>query len=111
MALPVTVAITSGTSFKGSITNTGTVQFNSRARSKNLDTSGTTTINNTAPVTGNAIVNGGRFDLNGQTYSNALMIVGGTGVLTNGVAGATFNGGLSNAATVFVSADTMFNGR
>ena len=37
------------------------------------------------------------------------MVLGGTGVLTSGVAGASFNGGLSNAATVFVSADTTFN--
>ena len=32
------------------------------------------------------------------------------GVLTNAIAGATFNGGLSNAATVAVTADTFYNG-
>ncbi|HLX68164.1 MAG TPA: hypothetical protein VKV04_00935, partial [Verrucomicrobiae bacterium] len=48
--------------------------------------------------------------LNGNSYSNGLMIVSGSGVLTDGVAGAIYNGGLSNAATVFVSANTTFNG-
>jgi len=40
--------------------------------------------------------------LNGKTYTNGLMVVSGGGVLTNSQTGATFNGGLSNAATVFL---------
>ena len=67
-------------------------------------------LNNTATITGAATVSGGTFDLNGKTYTNGLMVVSGTGTLTNGIAGATFNGGLSNDATVFVSANTFFNG-
>src|SRR5207249_4577623 len=47
--------------------------------------------------------------LNGKSFSNGLMIGTGAGVLTNGVTGATFNGGLSNACTVFLSQDTFFN--
>jgi len=38
------------------------------------------------------------------------MVLGGTGVLTNGIAGASFSGGLSNNATVFLSANTFFKG-
>ena len=39
-----------------------------------------------------------------------MIVDGGTGVLTNSVAGATVNGGLSNSATVAVTANTFFNG-
>ena len=38
------------------------------------------------------------------------MVVSGTGVLTSSQANATFNGGLSNAATVFLPLTTTFNG-
>src|SRR5205085_2556393 len=84
--------------------------FNGGVLSNDLASSGTVTLNDNATITGAATITGGRFDLNGNNYSNRTMIVSGSGVLTNGVAGATFNGGLSNAATVFFSADTFFNG-
>src|ERR1043166_2389147 len=38
------------------------------------------------------------------------MAIGASGVLSNGVAGATFSGGLTNDGVVFASADTFFNG-
>ena len=75
-----------------------------------MQTSGSITLANTATITGTASVNGGNFDLNGKIYTNGLMIVSGTGVLTSSQANATFNGGLSNAATVFLPLNTTFNG-
>ena len=39
-----------------------------------------------------------------------MIVDGGNGVLTNAVAGATVNGGVSNSATVAVTANTFFNG-
>ena len=39
-----------------------------------------------------------------------MIVDGGNGVLTNAVAARLVNGGLSNSATVAVTADTFFNG-
>ncbi len=98
--------------FNGIVTNTGGFFFQGVVVSNNFVNSGagTVTLNNTATITKTATINGGTFNLNGQTYTNGLMILGGSAVLTNGVAGATFNGGVSNAATVAVTANTFFNG-
>ncbi len=93
----------------GAVTNTGSFAFNG-AISNNLVNSGSIILNNTTTVTGTALVNAGTFNLNGKNYSNGLMIVSGTGVLTNSVAGASFSGGLSNDATVAVTANTFFKG-
>ena len=103
-----TVFVSENTFFNGRVTNTGAFSFQG-AISNNLVNSGSVTLNNNATITGTATVSGG-FDLNGNTYTNGLMVVSGTGTLTNGIAGATFKGGLSNNATVFVSEDTFFNG-
>ncbi len=106
-----TVFVSADTFFNGSITNTGVMVFRGAISNSFVNSgAGAMTLTNAATITQNATVNGGVFNLNGQTYSNGFMSVGGTGVLTNGIAGATFNGGLSNNATVFVSADTFFNG-
>src|SRR5439155_24648082 len=50
-------------------------------------TGGSFSLNGNGTITGTATISGGTFDLNGMDYTNGLMIVGGTGVLTNGVAG------------------------
>ena len=71
-------------------------------------TAGTNTVSGSGSVTGTATISGGLFDLNGATYSNGLMVL--TSTLTNAVAGATFNGGLTNAGTVAVTANTFING-
>jgi len=104
-----TISVTANTFFNGAVTNTGSLFFQG-AISNNLVNSGSVSLNNNSTITGTAIVNGGAFNLNGWTYSNGLMIVSGAGVLTNSVANATFNGGLSNAGTVFVGLDTFFKG-
>ena len=98
--------------FNGVVTNTGGFFFQGVVVSNNFVNSGagTVTLNNTATITKTATINGGTFNLNGQTYTNGLMILNGSAVLTNAVAGATFNGGVSNAATVAVTANTFFNG-
>ena len=98
--------------FNGIVTNTGGFFFQGVVVSNNFVNSGAgaVTLNNTATITKTATINGGTFNLNGQTYTNGLMVLSGSGVLTNAVAGATFNGGLSNAATVAVTANTYFNG-
>src|SRR5204862_2513391 len=70
---------------------------------------GSLTVSGSATITGTATITGGLFDLNGGTLSNGLMIVSGAGVLTNGITGATFNGGLSNAGTELLTATTFFN--
>jgi hypothetical protein len=105
------VFVSQTTFFNGVVTNTGAFSWLGTMSNNYVQTAGTNTLNGTSTITQNATVDGGLFNLNGQTYSNNLMIVGGgAGVLSNGVAGATFNGGLSNAATVAVTANTFFNG-
>jgi len=97
----------------GSITNSDSVAFNAIVDGNYVQTAGSTVINQSAgnpTVKGTARISGGTFDLAGKTYTNGLMVVSGTGVLTNGVAGAAFSGGLSNAASVVVTADTFFKG-
>jgi fibronectin-binding autotransporter adhesin len=97
----------------GSITNTGSVAFNAVVNGNYVQTAGSLVINQSAgnpTVKGTASISGGTFDLNGKTYTNGLMVVSGGGVLTNSQTGATFNGGLSNAATVFLPNATTFNG-
>ena len=106
-----TVFVSQNTFFNGVVTNTGDFSWLGAISNNYVQTAGTNTLNGAATITQNATVDGGIFNLNGQTYSNNLMIVdGGAGVLTNAIAGATFNGGLSNAATVGVTANTFFNG-
>ena len=107
-----TVAVTANTFFNGPVTNLGGFFFQGAISNNFVNSgSGTVTLNNTATITKTATINGGTFNLNGQTISNGLMIVdGGNGVLTNAVAGATVNGGVSNSATVAVTANTFFNG-
>ena len=55
-------------------------------------------------------VNSGSFNLNGATETVGSMIVGASGLLTNGVAGGTLNGGITNSGTIFASQATYFNG-
>src|SRR5271170_7287477 len=106
-----TVYVSQTTFLNGAVTNTGTMFFQGFV-SNNLVNSGngSLTLNNTATVTQTANINGGALNLNGQTMSNGLLLVSGTGVLTNSVAGATVNGGASNAATISVTANTFFKG-
>jgi autotransporter-associated beta strand protein len=93
----------------GSVTNTGTFALHGTIGGNYLQSAGYFVSSN-ATIDGTATITGGSFDLGGNTYTGSSMIVSGTGVLTNGVAGATFNSGLSNAATVFVSQNTFFTG-
>ncbi|MGA2605815.1 MAG: autotransporter-associated beta strand repeat-containing protein [Verrucomicrobiia bacterium] len=94
----------------GAVTNSGSISFQGAISNNYVQTSGSITLGNNATITGTASISGGNFDLNGKTYTNSQMVVSGGGVLTNSLAGAIFNGGLSNAATVFVSQTTTFNG-
>ncbi|HTS16529.1 MAG TPA: autotransporter-associated beta strand repeat-containing protein [Verrucomicrobiae bacterium] len=97
--------------FNGTVTNTGAFLWEGAISNNFVNAgNGTVTLNNSATVTRTATINGGVFNLNGQAYSNGLMVLGGAGVLTNAIAGATFSGGLSNDATVAVTANTFFNG-
>ena len=106
----VTLGISGNLIFNGIVTNTGSLNFTGGALSNNLVSSGTITLNNAATITGTTTINGGVFNLNGQTFTNLRTVVGATGVLTNGSAGAVFNGNLTNAGTVFLSGTTVFNG-
>jgi len=94
----------------GPVTNSGSFSLSGAISNNYVQTGGSVTLGNTATITGTANVTAGNFDLNGKTYTNGLMIVSGTGVLTSSLANATFNGGLSNAATVFLPLTTTFNG-
>jgi len=106
-----TVSLTGDTFFKGAVTNTGAFYWQGAISNNYVQTAGTTFLNDNATITQNATITGGAFNLNGQTYSNRSMIVSGTGILTNAVAGATFNGGVSNAAMVAVTANTFSTDR
>ncbi len=105
-----TIAFSTATFLNGTVTNLGGFFFEGAISNNLVNNSGTFTLNDDSTITGTATINGGRFDLNGNNYSNRLMVIGGTGVLTNGITGATFNGGLSNNATVAFTANTYFNG-
>jgi len=105
-----TISVTANTFFNGVVTNTGAMFFEGAISNNYVQTAGTNFLNGSATITQNATVNGGLFNLNGQTYSNGLMIVSGTGVVTNGTAGATVNGGVSNANVIAVTATTYFKG-
>ena len=104
----------------GTVTNLGTISSTLLVNQGNVvlggsinnfqQTSGTNVISGRGTVTGTATISGGLFDLNGGTYSNGLMVLGGTGVLTSSVANPTFNGGLSNNGTVYLSQGVTFNG-
>ena len=94
----------------GPVTNVGSFSFSGAISNNYVQTGGSLTLANTSTITGTANITAGNFDLNGKTYTNGLMVVSGTGVLTSSVANATFNGGLSNAATVFLPVNTTFNG-
>jgi len=94
----------------GAVTNSGSISFQGAISNNYVQTAGSITLGNNATITGTASISGGNFDLNGKTYTNNQMVVSGSGMLSNGVAGAIFNGGLTNAATVFVSQTTTFNG-
>jgi hypothetical protein len=96
----------------GVLSNSGSFSF-SGVISNNLVNSGngSITLSDTATVTGNTMVEGGTLNLNGQSFTDALMVVDGSGgILTNAVAGAALNGGLSNASIVAVTANTFFKG-
>ncbi|MGD1017975.1 MAG: autotransporter-associated beta strand repeat-containing protein [Verrucomicrobiia bacterium] len=105
-----TISVTANTFFNGPVTNTGAMFFQGAISNNLVSSAGAVTLNGNATITQNATVSGGTFNLNGKTYTNGLMVVSGTGVLTNGQANATFNGGLSNAATVALTQNTFFNG-
>ena len=94
----------------GSVTNTGTIALHGTISGSYVQTAGSLSLDTAGTISGTATVTGGKFDLSGVTYTGSRMIVAGTGVLTNGVAGATFNSGLSNAANVGVTANTFFKG-
>ena len=57
-----------------------------------------------------SVSSGGTLDLNGQAVTARSVTISSGGGLTNGVAGASLNNGLTNAGTVFVSQATFFNG-
>jgi hypothetical protein len=94
----------------GSVTNTGTITLHGAIGGSYLQTAGRFYLDTAGTINGAATVTGGSFDLSGVTYTGSRMIVAGTGVLTNSIAGATFNSGLSNAANVGVTANTFFTG-
>ena len=95
----------------GPVTNAGSFSFSGAISNNYVQTGGSLTLANTSTITGTANLTAGNFDLNGKTYTNGLMVVSGTGVLTSSQANATFNGGLSNAATVYLpQGATTFNG-
>ena len=81
----------------GSITNSGTLTLHGTINGNYVQTAGKFNISAyngptaTADIRGTASITGGTFDLTGQTYSNGLMVVSGTGVLSNAIAGATFS--------------------
>lgn len=56
------------------------------------------------------VSSGGTLDLNGQAGTARSVTIASGGGLTNGVAGALLNNGLTNAGTVFVSQNAYFNG-
>ncbi len=56
------------------------------------------------------VSSGGTLDLNGQAGTARSVTISSGGGLTNGVAGASLNNGLTNAGTVFVSQNAYFNG-
>src|SRR5439155_1524731 len=103
----------------GTVTNLGNIsvlvvnqgRYVTAGTNVNLQqTAGSLTVSGAATITGNATVTGGLFDLNGFNYTNALMVLAGSGALTSSQAGASFSGGLSNAATVAVSPGLFFKG-
>ena len=98
------------TTFNGPVTNMAAFSWQGTINNSYIQGRGPTSCSATPPSRKGANVSGGLFDLNGKTYSNSLMVVSGTGVLTSSLANATFNGGLSNAATVFLPNATTFNG-
>src|SRR5207249_938404 len=63
-----------------------------------------------ATITGTATINGGALDLQGNRLTNGLLVVNGSGVVTNAVTGATLNGSVSNANVMAVTQDTFLNG-
>ena len=90
------------------VVNQGQFQLAGTLSNTFRQTAGTNTLFATSTITGNATVDGGLFNLNGQTLTNGAFVNAGT--LTNAVAGATVNGGISNAATINVTANTFLNG-
>ncbi|HXI84385.1 MAG TPA: autotransporter-associated beta strand repeat-containing protein [Verrucomicrobiae bacterium] len=102
-----TISVSTDTFFKGTVTNTGAFFFQG-AISNNLVSSGTVFLNNNATITGTASITAGTFDLNGRILTNALMVVSGSGVLTNSVAGATLRGS-ANLQNAFLSGSTVTN--
>ena len=105
-----TVFVSQTTTFNGPVTNMAAFSWLGTINNSYVQGAGTNLLLGNATITQGANVSGGLFDLNGKTYSNGLMVVSGTGVLTSSQANATFNGGLSNAATVFLPLTTTFNG-
>ena len=56
-------------------------------------------------VTGTTLLTDGTLDLNGKAFIANAGIVTGTAVMTNAIAGASYTGPLSNAATVGLTAE------
>jgi fibronectin-binding autotransporter adhesin len=104
------VITTVGGFIKSALVNQGSMSFGGTISNAFLQTAGTNTLSGNATITGSATISGGILDIAGNKLSNQLLTLSGTGLLTNGVSGGTVNGGVSNAATVFVSADTFFDG-
>lgn len=92
------------------LVNQGRMDFGGTISNNFIQTAGSFTLSGNSTITGTARISGGAVNLLGNRLTNALLIVSSGGVLTNSVIGATVNGGVSNAATVFVSANTFFNG-
>ena len=94
----------------GPVVNQGSMSWGGTISNNFIQTAGTNFLSGNATITGSASVSGGMVNLNGQTMTNGQLLVSGAGVLTNSVTGATVNGGVSNATTISVTANTFFNG-
>lgn len=96
----------------GSVTNTGSVAFNGTIGGNYVQTAGTLTMTaqGNGAINGTASISGGTLDLAGKTLTNGLLVISGTGLLTNNTAGASLSGTISNAATIAVTANTFFKG-
>ena len=110
----------------GTLTNAGTINglgfFNELVVNQNrmnfggtisnsfLQSAGSFTVNGSGTITGTTTINGGTLDLAGGRLTNGLLVIAGTGLLTNSVQNATLNGGITNAATVNFATDVYVNG-
>lgn len=99
---------------QGSVTNSGSIHFSGTITANYVQNAGgsltVSALSTNNLISGTASITAGNFDLNGRTIAVGQMAVTGAGVLTNAVAGATFNGPISNANLIAVTADTFFGG-